>query len=150
VGRLFQSDDVPSGPIPSITLSDLGGGEDTIHGMDTVILLPSSDGADATKTSSPVKPAAVPPPIQLEPVVPESFYVESPSPGTPPSGSLDERSERMFREQFDKGMKAVSDQDWKQAVHYLSIAAAIHPSDDSVRAELRRARDQKAKSEKQG
>ncbi len=134
-------------------------GEETIHGMDTIILAPPGGGADkstdetqsilplAGAPTAPPEPANVPV-IELSassPASGEGFY----GTGSAGSGNLDERSERMFREQVDKGLKAVAERDWKQAVHYLSIAAAIHPDNDEVRTQLRAARDEKKRSEKE-
>jgi hypothetical protein len=56
---------------------------------------------------------------------------------------LDERSERMFREQWERGLRAFEEGNYKQAVHFLSIAAAIHPENQEVREKLREARERK-------
>jgi outer membrane protein assembly factor BamD (BamD/ComL family) len=53
----------------------------------------------------------------------------------------------MFREQYDRAQKAMSDRNWRQAVHYLSIAAAIHPDNEQVREQLKQARAEKRKQE---
>jgi hypothetical protein len=53
----------------------------------------------------------------------------------------------MFREQYERGMRAMTDKNWKQAVHFLSIAAAIHPDSTEVRGKLREARDAKRKNQ---
>ena len=53
----------------------------------------------------------------------------------------------MFREQMDRAHKAVREKNWRQAVHYLSIAAAIHPDNADVREQLRVARAEKRKDE---
>lgn len=118
--------------------------DETLHGMDTIALNPPGSqvppaSMDETLplTGSPVAPA---PPSPAD-----SVYVSSPAPGT--GGSADERSEKMFREQYEKGLKAVGDRDWRQAVHYLSIAAAIHPDDEEVRTHLRNAREEKKRAE---
>lgn len=61
--------------------------------------------------------------------------------------TADERSERMFREQWDRGLRAFQEQNYKQAVHFFSIAAAIHPENEEVRAKLREARELKRQQE---
>jgi hypothetical protein len=61
--------------------------------------------------------------------------------------SLDERSERMFREQMDKARQAVGDKNWRQAVHFLSIASALHPENEEARQMLKEARTEKRKAE---
>ncbi len=60
---------------------------------------------------------------------------------------LDERSERMFLEQYQRGLRAFEEQNYKQAVHFLSIAAAIHPDNQEVREKLRLAREKKRQLE---
>lgn|GEM_PF-6518946 len=119
--------------------------EETLHGMDTLMINPpeTPDSSPALDETIPFDmPAAVePPPMPAG----DNFYHSGGAPGTP-----DERSEKMFREQLDKGLKAVGDRDWRQAVHYLSIAAAIHPEDEAVRNHLRNARDEKKRSEGAG
>lgn len=66
---------------------------------------------------------------------------------TESSESLDERSERMFREQMDKARKAYDEKNWRQAVHFLSIASALHPENDEARQMLKEARTEKRKAE---
>lgn len=61
--------------------------------------------------------------------------------------SLDERSERMFREQMDKARTAYNDQNWRQAVHFLSIASALHPENEEAKQMLKEARAEKRKAE---
>ena len=136
----FQSPPPPSTTTPLAPLD-----EETLHGMDTLMINPpetpdSSPALDDTQTYI-TPPAVEPPPMPAG----DNFYLSGGTPGTP-----DERSEKMFREQLDKGLKAVGERDWRQAVHYLSIAAAIHPEDESVRAHLRSARDEKKRSEGAG
>lgn len=140
---------------------------DTFHSQDTIQLSPPTDerrdedlaatqtysGSNSQQASSamaetvgtsepaPPPPQVAPPPVAAEP---ESFYGTTPPRGT---AGLDERSERMFREQYDRGMKAYNDKNWKQAVHYLSIASAIHPDNEDVRSKLREAREMKRKDE---
>lgn len=80
---------------------------------------------------------------QKEPAQESSYYASSPK----PDGSLDERSERMFREQCARAEKAVAEANWKQAVHYLSIAAAIRPDDPEIMQRLRHAREEKRRQE---
>jgi len=126
------------------------GFSETIHSQDTVQISPISIGGssapreiEAYKHPNDALDATVG--MDERKKEPESAY------GTPGKGSagsqLDERSEKMFREQFDRAMKAFGEKNWKQAVHYLSIAAAIHPENTDVREKLREARDQKRKQE---
>ncbi len=61
--------------------------------------------------------------------------------------SLDERSERMFREQMDKARKAYDEKNWRQAVHFLSIASALHPENEEAKQMLKDARGEKRKAE---
>lgn len=88
---------------------------------------------------------------------------EQPSPSSPSGGSdseerkevapsdtqekLDPQAERMFREQYERGLRALEEQNFKQAVHFLSIAAAIRPSHAEVREKLRLARERKRQQE---
>jgi hypothetical protein len=163
---------VSSGSEPAPAKAKGPSPEDTFHEQDTVMLAPSShpdDQLDATKTIAPVareqsdpaldvtkapgadaaqaeKPGAAPPEPGKQAAADESFYVASPTPGVS-GGQLDERSERMFREQYERGMRAMTDKNWKQAVHFLSIAAAIHPDSTEVRGKLREARDAKRKNQ---
>ncbi len=62
--------------------------------------------------------------------VEQNYYV---LPSAVGDSQLDERSEMIFREQYNKGIKAVNEKNWKQAVHYLAIAAAIHPNNEQLR-----------------
>ena len=78
--------------------------------------------------------------------VEQNYYV---LPSAVGDSQLDERSEIIFREQYNKGIKAVNEKNWKQAVHYLAIAAAIHPNNEQLREHLRAARDEKRRQEAQ-
>jgi len=64
-------------------------------------------------------------------------------PSQTPQRVLDERSERMFSEQLERGLRAFREGNYRQAVHFLSIAAAIHPENQEVREKLRAARERK-------
>ncbi|MCX7624743.1 MAG: hypothetical protein N2Z21_00795 [Candidatus Sumerlaeaceae bacterium] len=86
------------------------------------------------------------PPVPSEPSVPVSSEDIQPS----DQQKLDERSERMFREQLERGLRAFQEQNYKQAVHFLSIAAAIHPENQEVREKLRLARERKRQQESRG
>lgn len=125
--------------------------EDTFHSEETLKISPQQIGvkpqpaedSDATRTYTPSMSAAAQSPAQDETrMAPPS--TPSPNGGEAP---LDERSEKMFREQFDRGNKALADKDWKQAVHYLSIAAAISPDNEQVRSLLRQAREEKRRQD---
>jgi hypothetical protein len=61
--------------------------------------------------------------------------------------SLDERTERMFSDQLDKARAAVAEKNWRQAVHFLSIASALHPEHEEAKQMLKDARAEKRKSE---
>lgn len=144
-----------------VSMQDLA--SETFHGQDTLALPEAADLArvhaldvrqgpplDATKTSGGgSSPAAAGQSEQGEtksiqtPIIPAAtdFY------GATTPGNLDERSERMFREQYDRAMKAYQKKDWKQAVHYFSIAAAIHPEDEDLRLKLRESRDRRRREE---
>lgn len=144
---------VPEPDAPSVALEDtiVPGGlpdpnEVTIHGQETLITSGGDNVHDQTMTSNQPgvadeslhtdKPAAGAPDGREE-----SFYIAAPSSVT--GAKLDERSERMFREQYDLGTTAFDAGQWKEAVHYLSVAAAIHPDHEDVRAKLREAREKK-------
>ncbi len=79
-----------------------------------------------------------------EPAAPEAPVVQ---PGAGSDESLDERTERMFADQMTKARAAVAAQDWRQAVHVLSIASALHPENEEARQMLREAREEKRKAE---
>lgn len=127
--------------------------EDSISLGDTITL----DFLSETKTSYSGTPSVTPPPPP-PPATPAAKPVEereqSPTasmpnvaPSFPSAATADERSERMFMEQRAHGLQAFDQKNWKQAVHYLSIAAAIHPEDDELRVRLREAREQKRREE---
>lgn len=63
------------------------------------------------------------------------------------SESLDDRTERMFSDQMDKARRAVSEKNWRQAVHVLSIASALHPENEEAKQMLKDSRAEKRKSE---
>lgn len=65
----------------------------------------------------------------------------------PASDNLDERTERMFADQMEKARAAMAEQDWRQAIHVLSIASALHPENDEARQMLRQAREERRKAE---
>ncbi|MCX7717699.1 MAG: hypothetical protein N2111_04750 [Candidatus Sumerlaeaceae bacterium] len=149
-------------------------GEDTLHGQETIQLTPSElppaptreavlrmeDALSETKSvagpevSAFADTVASAPPVSGRPGLsaatdntpsPDtgSFYVSS----KPGDKNVDERSERMFRDQCARAKEAMAKKNYKQAVHYLSIAAAIHPEDEEVRGLLREAREAKRKQE---
>lgn len=153
----------PMAPPPAIaglpSMADAGG-------METVRLPAFSSMPDLEATVGPDHPlAAVNPPRvdealgatrtqhapSIRPVSAASAQTGTYDSGQPPAMkaavSTDERSERMFREQCERATKATAEGNWKQAVHYLSIAAAIHPEDSDVLRRLKAARDEKRRSE---
>lgn len=87
----------------------------------------------------------------MEAMNPEGTDAAPETPAVQPEGgsdeSLDERTERMFADQMTKARAAVAAQDWRQAVHVLSIASALHPENEEARQMLREAREQKRKAE---
>ena len=136
---------------------------DTFHSQDTVGLGSSTStglqGSDDARIEGTVGfSGGSKPPLEIDPALastktstPQSpntdnYYAASSSGGS----QLDERSEKMFREQYDRAQKAMNDRNWRQAVHYLSIAAAIHPDNEQVREQLKEARTQKRKNEAGG
>ncbi len=61
--------------------------------------------------------------------------------GKPPSaGKIVKRNEALFQTQYRKGRDAFDKQDWKKAVHYLTIAAAIKPEVKEIKDMLAEAR----------
>ncbi|MGC8740164.1 MAG: hypothetical protein ACP5UB_01760 [Candidatus Sumerlaeaceae bacterium] len=97
-----------------------------------IIELPTSISQPAASQQE--KAPSTPPPR-------EQLTTETSPTGKPKE--LDERSERMFQEQYQRGLRALEEQNYKQAVHFLSIAAAIHPENEEVRQKLRLAREKK-------
>jgi DNA polymerase III delta prime subunit len=53
----------------------------------------------------------------------------------------------MFSDQLDKARAAVAEKNWRQAVHFLSIASALHPEHEEAKQMLKDARAEKRKSE---
>lgn len=110
-------------------------------------------GMDTTSPAPSVEPT--PPPTSssksIDDLMAETLGVgaitKNESPAPKPSESLDERSERMFNEQVTKARTAMEEKNWKQAVHFLSIAAALHPTDSEAQEMLKTARLQKKLSE---
>ena len=64
-----------------------------------------------------------------------------------PGETLDERTERMFAAQMEKARQAVNEKNWRQAVHVLSIASALHPENEEAKQMLKDARAEKRKAE---
>ncbi len=62
-----------------------------------------------------------------------------------PTDKTADRNELLFNEQFKKGMTAFNKKDWKRAVHYLTIAAAIKPNDPDLKDKLNTARENRKK-----
>jgi hypothetical protein len=131
---------------------------DTFHSQDTIGLggdtqthsgdalnIDGTVGFGSAKSQAPIDPALAATKTSSQPsATPESYYGATPKGG---ASQLDERSEKMFREQYDRAQKAMNDRNWRQAVHYLSIAAAIHPDNEQVREQLKQARAEKRKQE---
>ncbi|MGI8908899.1 MAG: hypothetical protein ACR2IE_20695 [Candidatus Sumerlaeaceae bacterium] len=147
---------IPPKPAPSQE-DTYGAYGDTFHSQDTIGLGSATAAEDSLKLDGTVgfsttskNPAPVDPAlastktsVNSAPAPQESYYAASPKGGS----QLDERSEKMFREQYDRAQKAMNDRNWRQAVHYLSIAAAIHPDNEQVRDQLKEARAEKRKQE---
>ncbi|MBN1901356.1 hypothetical protein JW926_08550 [Candidatus Sumerlaeota bacterium] len=54
-----------------------------------------------------------------------------------------DRNEALFQEQFQKGIKAFDEEDWKKAVYYLTVASAIKPDNQELKDKLSIAREKK-------
>lgn len=93
---------------------------------------------------------SVPSPLPSSDVAPSANAAPSEDVQFSAQQRVDERSERMFREQLERGLRAFEEQNYKQAVHFLSIAAAIHPENQEVREKLRAARERKRQQESSG
>ncbi|OQB23088.1 MAG: hypothetical protein BWY12_00264 [candidate division BRC1 bacterium ADurb.Bin183] len=65
----------------------------------------------------------------------------------PPRKKIEERNEALFANQLKKGTEAFEKGDWKKAVHYLSVAAAIRPDAEDLKNMLATARQNKRASE---
>jgi hypothetical protein len=141
-------------PAPDETYGALA---DTFHSQDTIGLTDQTKAVtddslrlDGTVGFGPSSKAPIDPALDVTktasnntPPPQESFYGEAPKSGS----QIDERSEKMFKEQYERAQRAVKEKNWRQAVHYLSIAAAIHPDNEQVREQLKTARAEKRKQE---
>jgi hypothetical protein len=154
-------EDIKSPSVPSVAQSTpapdetYGALADTFHSQETIGLADQTKASaedsqriDGTvgfaPSSAPIDPAlAATKTASMTPPPVESFYGEAPKSGS----QIDERSEKMFKEQYERAQRAVKDKNWRQAVHYLSIAAAIHPENEQVREQLKTARAEKRKQE---
>jgi hypothetical protein len=94
--------------------------------------------------------AAPQPPANLDPSSLGAGH--PPAAGSPPGGkpsaapshpSPGASQESLFQMEREKGLKAFEEQDWKQAVHFLSVAASLHPDDQELAEKLREARKQR-------
>jgi hypothetical protein len=140
---------------PKVTL-DGPVGDQTLHGQDTLPLGANVSQAYASGID-PLNPGAGP--LDETRVPAMSGFGSAPfaAASTPPpadsapaaSNAVDARSERMFQEQLSKAVRANAAKDWKGAVHALSIAAAIHPENEQVMADLKIAREKKRQAENQ-
>ncbi len=100
--------------------------EDSVE--DALAAALSAMAAESPDVAPPVNPAEIEVPVQS-------------------SESLDDRTERMFNDQMEKARRAVSEKNWRQAVHVLSIASALHPEHEEAKQMLKDARAEKRKSE---
>ncbi|MBX7244289.1 MAG: hypothetical protein K1X53_02250 [Candidatus Sumerlaeaceae bacterium] len=130
--------------------------EDTFHSQETLRLAPGGQISPAVQeemvsmdnelaeTRAQFKPASPELALDATKSMPgsESVYVAG------PDLQRDDRSEKMFREQYDRGIEAFNQKNWKQAVHYLSVAAAIQSDNEEVREKLRIARENKRAQDK--
>ncbi|GIX45774.1 MAG: hypothetical protein KatS3mg130_2182 [Candidatus Sumerlaea sp.] len=131
----------PSVPPTSIEL-------DEALGETKAIPTPLSDeNLEETRTLPSVGGAAAEP-SSPQPSEPSSYVVVSP--GGAKDAQADDYTEKIFREQFERGIRAMEEGNYKQAVHFLSIAAAINPEHEEVRAKLREAREAKRRQEQGG
>lgn len=135
---------------------------------------PAADDSDKTisfdqlfgggDTTPQPKPAPAPPPQPVSDMSIEdalaatlgAMQEHSPDDAPPPaaepldastSENLDERTERMFADQMTKARAAMDQEDWRQAIHVLSIASALHPENEEAKQMLRQARAERRKAE---
>ncbi len=111
-----------------------------------------SEGEETVHLHPGLSPAASTPrpPANLDPASLETGHppgAGSPLGGKPSAGpshpSPGASQENLFQMEREKGLKAFEEQDWKQAVHFLSVAASLHPNDQELAEKLREARKQR-------
>ena len=64
-----------------------------------------------------------------------------------PGQKIEDRNENLFKDQFKRGREAYEARDWKKAVHYLTVAAAIKPDHKILKDMLVISRQEKRKTE---
>lgn len=96
------------------------------------------DQLDATVK---LPPASVPPPAAA-PAQPLPRAPHAPPPGAP-KAPVSQSEDALYRDDRRKGLEAFESGDWKQAVHFLSVAASLHPEDKEVCQRLQEARKQR-------
>jgi hypothetical protein len=69
--------------------------------------------------------------------------------GAGKGGTLEERNEALFRDQYRKGCKAYEEGDWKKAVHFFTVASALKPNMQEVKERLRIAKAERQRTEKE-
>jgi hypothetical protein len=125
-------------------------GVDTQPGMP-----PLPDLSQVDTVQEPFTLPSAPPPLDATPVPPmppdtDATPFEFPDEHTPEKVSfppvyddsrpVEERSEALFGEQISKGEKAAAEKDYKQAVYFYSVAAALQPTSTTARQKLNEAR----------
>jgi hypothetical protein len=63
------------------------------------------------------------------------------------SGTIEERNEALFRDQYNKGCQAFAEGNWKMAVHYFTVASALKPDMQEVKERLRIAKAERKRTE---
>jgi len=98
----------------------------SISAMDTIRLTPQQAQAQAqAAASAPSTSAPIPPPA------------------APPSAARGKAEDSLYLSQKKKGLDAFAASDWKQAVHYLSVAVSLRPDDQEISDKLQEARRQR-------
>ncbi|HOR26552.1 MAG TPA: hypothetical protein PLG73_00865, partial [Candidatus Sumerlaeota bacterium] len=80
-------------------------------------------------------------PSQAETVAP------TPEPTAPPVTAARSEAEELFQQECRKGLEEFRQARWSEAVHHLSIAAALRPEAQEVKEKLRIARRNKKQQE---
>jgi len=117
------------------------GGEDQ-----TVMTNLSPGAAPGTPPATPSAAGPSRPPSQPTTPLPPVGGLDATAklpPATAPKGAPGAGEEALFNEDRRKGLEAFDAADWKQAVHFLSVAASIHPEDKEVCQKLQEARKQR-------
>mgnify|MGYP006283403065 CR=1 FL=1 len=68
---------------------------------------------------------------------------------SPGKKKIEERNEALFSDQYKKGKEAFDNENWKKAVHYLTVASALKPDVKEIKDMLSRARREKRAADNQ-